>query len=387
MIQRYLADGGTIDNLLTAYGIKAKRHRSHENLVLFKYDQIASPMGEQIVQECRGIILDESAGWSVVACAFHKFFNSGEGHAAAIDWHTARVQEKVDGSLITVYWYAGAWHAASSGTPDGCGSVNGIDQSGTWEPAQGHKMSLPDTFAGYFWQTLSVRAPGLFKVFEPPRDHCYVFELTGPLNRIVVRHTEANVTLLAARHVESGNEIDVGIAGKMLDGQVRVVRSFPLGDIEGVLATFSAMSPLAQEGYVIVDGKFNRIKVKHPGYVALHHAKDGLTTRAFVEIARSGETSEVIAAFPELRPQLDEAKARLDELIADVERDYATHQHHAVQKDFALAVKGSRCSAALFSVRSKRVDNVRAFMASTSIDSVMKMLGYKADKPIEIQAE
>ena len=36
-----------------------------------------------------------------------------------IDWGTARVYEKLDGSLMTLYRYGGAWQVASSGLPDG----------------------------------------------------------------------------------------------------------------------------------------------------------------------------------------------------------------------------------------------------------------------------
>ena len=42
----------------------------------------------------------------------------GESSADAIDWSTARVMEKLDGSLATLYWYKGEWHVSSSGVPD-----------------------------------------------------------------------------------------------------------------------------------------------------------------------------------------------------------------------------------------------------------------------------
>ena len=193
----------------------------------------------------------------------------------------------------------------------------------------------------------------------------------------MVPHTRASLTLLGARSYLSSTEVRPQAVAHFFDGAVPVVREFPLTSIDDVVATFASMSPLSQEGYVIVDDAFNRIKVKHPGYVALHHAKDGMSTKAFVEIARTGETSEVIAAFPEFRPLLDDAKGRLDALVGSVEADYALHQDIEVQKDFALAVKGSRCPAALFSVRSGRSASVRKFFATTSLDTVMRLLGYK----------
>ena len=96
-IQEFLINGGTIEQLTEQYGIKCGRSKEYPNLALFKYDQIESPMSEAIVQEARGIVLDENDNWRVVGRGFSKFFNHLEGNAAQIDWSTAKVQEKVDG--------------------------------------------------------------------------------------------------------------------------------------------------------------------------------------------------------------------------------------------------------------------------------------------------
>ena len=382
LVVRFLRDGGTLADLLTSRGITTKRHGAHGNLVLLKYNQIESPMADPLVQECRGIVLDEADGWRVVSRSFDKFFNHGEGHAAEIDWSTAQVQEKVDGSLITVYSYRGGWHAATTGTPDGCGNVHGNDAGGEWSPRPNIAWPLPQTFADYFWQTLSLYAVRQFALLpaEPWSAFSWRFELTGPLNRVVVPHTEARVTLLGARNPSTGEELPLDTAAKMLRHRVPAVRTFPLQTTDDILASFGALSPLTQEGYVVCDAAFNRIKVKHPGYVALHHAKDGLSVRAFVEIAKTGETPEVIAAFPELKPQLDDVRARLDRLIAVTEEDYAAHRHHVTQKDFALAVKDRPHSAALFQLRAGKAPTARAFYASRTADQLMPLLGLRADE-------
>ena len=83
-----------VGRLKTAYGITAKPHPELPNLVQFRYDQIDSPMGLRMCQEARGVILDSADNWNVVARPFDKFFNVEEGHAAKIDWSTARAQEK-----------------------------------------------------------------------------------------------------------------------------------------------------------------------------------------------------------------------------------------------------------------------------------------------------
>lgn len=378
LVVQYLRSGGTLADLLATRGINAKRHNQYDNLVLLKYDQIESPMGDPIVQECRGIILDESDKWRVVSRGLNKFFNHGESHAAEINWSKAVVQEKVDGSFMTVYAYKGRWHVSTTGTPDASGEVNGVDTSGTWRPRDGILLPAPKSFAEYFWQILSLYSVPMFEhaPMSPWSDYSWWFEMTGPLNRVVVPHTEARLTLLGARHIESGEEISLAHANDLLDGNIPPVRSFPLQSMDDILTTFETMSPLAQEGYVIHDGD-NRIKSKHPGYVALHHAKDGLSIRAFVEIAKNGEIPEVMAAFPELKPHLDDVRARLDSLVEVTEADFAAYRHLTPKKSFALAVKDIKHSAALFQLYDGKVPSARAYYSTRTADSLMYLLGLK----------
>jgi hypothetical protein len=211
-----------------------------------------------------------------------------------------------------------------------------------------------------------------------------MFELTSPLNRIVVVHREARLTLLGARDRLTGREIAASEAAPMLGGAVSPVPEYLLTSIATIVDSFELLSPLETEGYVVVDGSFNRIKVKHPGYVILHHAKEGLSRKAFVEIARKGEASEVLTAFPEFRPLLEDARTRLETLVSEIESDYARLRNISEQKAFALEALKTRCSAALFSVRSGKAVGVRAFLASMPIDFLMRMLGYKDDSQAEI---
>ncbi|MFA5031319.1 MAG: RNA ligase [Patescibacteria group bacterium] len=88
-----------------------------ENLYLLKYSQIDSDFSYRIVRQCRGIILEKGTN-KIVAYPFDKFFNIQEGHADKVDFGTASIQEKVDGSIIKVYYYDNKWNIATNGTID-----------------------------------------------------------------------------------------------------------------------------------------------------------------------------------------------------------------------------------------------------------------------------
>ncbi len=350
LIQAYLEADGTMADLVSSFTIKSRRHGKYENLVLLKYGIEAAFMNP-MVRECRGIILDEARGWAVVSRAFDKFGTDGEGYVPDIDWSTARVQEKLDGSLCVLYHYDGAWHVATSGTPDACGEVHGAG----------------GTFAEYFWKTFAAEGGTL----PPASDLCFAFELMGPDNRIVVVHEKPWMRLLAVRNRVTGEQFwpeehspSVGIPH---------VQSFPLTTIEEIRASFEHISPVSQEGYVVVDGTFQRVKIKHPGYVALHHAKDGMGPKAFVQIARTGEVSEVLTAFPEFRPLIEAARAKYVALCEAVRASYEPIKGAETQKAFALEALKTPYSAALFQLR-KGVQ-LEDFFKDIAIDKLMEWMG------------
>lgn len=363
LLQKFLRDGGTIVQLTEKYAIKMMRHTQYNNLVLFKYNQIDSPLGEPLVQECRGVILDEANDWAVVSRPFDKFFNFGEGHASEIDWATAYVQEKADGSLATIYFYDNAWHIATSGSPDASGEVHGFGF----------------TFSELFWKTFDSQLIVLPEIKD--RHYCFMFELTSQYNKIVVRHTEPSIVLLGGRNITTGEEISARDALKLFpSGKLSSIKEFPLTSFEEIFATFPSISPLSQEGYVVVDANFNRVKCKSPAYVALHHMKDGLQSRrALVEVMRSGEIEEVVNYFPEYKEVLLEAKDRMDALVSELESTYDSIKDIQNQKEFALKACATKCSSALFSFRAKKTPSIRRYLADIHIDSAMGLLGYKTD--------
>lgn len=362
-LQKYLRSEGSPDSLKRDLGIDHKRHGSHPNLVLFKYNQIESPMANPIVQECRGIILDQDNDWNIVAFGFMKFFNFGEPGAAEIDWDTARVQEKKDGSMILLYFYKGEWFVATTGTPDANTEING---SGI-------------TFSKLFWDTIGV------DLNTDAQSYNFIFELTSVYNRVVVDHKETELTILGARRVDTWQEVHPSEI-KHLFPKMKVIQEYPLQKMDDIFATFDKMNPLEQEGYVIVwdnkDGSKGRNKVKHPGYVILHHAKDNImaSIKNMVNVVRNGESAEYLASFPDLVARMDQIKIRYLELVTHLQECYIQHMQIIVQKDFALAItKHGICrhTGALFALRSGKVRSIREYLSTVNMDVLLRLLGYK----------
>ncbi len=299
-IQEFILANG-IEQAIKKFNLKT---RIYENKILLKYDQLSSPtlMAMPEVQECRGLILDR-ANWKVMSLAFTKFFNSEEGNAVKIDWSTAHVLEKLDGSCIQVYWdhYKNTWFAATTGTAEGEGEVNN---------------KLGTTFNQLFWNT--VKDKYNFDVNKLDKNYCYVFELTTPYNIVVKPHGESSATLLMCRNLTTLEELSfdqLGVVSAYIG--IPLVKSYDLNakDVGALLRTFENMV-WSEEGYVVVDANFNRIKIKNPAYVAVHHLKGKTAEHQIMVIIKANELEEFGATFPERIAEMNKLKVNYDALVA-----------------------------------------------------------------------
>jgi hypothetical protein len=303
--------------------------------------------------------------------AFRKFFNLGESHAAEIDWSTATVQEKVDGSLCVLYAYDSKWHVATSGSPDASGRI------------------FSTTFADYFWDTF--RSSGMTL---PPVDCgvCFFFELTGPMNRIVVIHATPQLTVLGCRRLPSLQEAPAAEAAALLGRAAAAVAAPPLRSADEMRRALERLRPSEQEGFVVVDSAWRRVKVKHPGYVAVHHYLAARGTpvrqRAIAKLVQRGEAGEALAALsPALRPPVEAAAARYAQLVDAVAADAARLAGVADMRAFAAAATGTRWPHALFRMRSGRSASAREALAEMKTDDFARLLGLDPHAPAAWDSE
>jgi T4 RnlA family RNA ligase len=356
----------TMEDIQLKLNIKCTRSKVYENLVLFKYDMIDTPMADPISQCCRGTILDTDNNWNIVSRPFDKFFNSEEALAVSVDWKTARVQEKLDGSLMNLYYYGGKWNVSSSGNPDAAGNVNGAGF----------------TFADLFWKTWNDLGYVLPDITQ--KNLTFMFELMTPYNRVVVPHTSNKLVLIGVRDNLTGQEHKVEQYN-----QYQTVKNFKIKNMADLTESFGSFEGINQEGYVVVDDCFNRVKVKHPQYVMLHHMRGntGPTLKNTLEIIASGEQMEILSYFPEWQPIYDEVKSRFDKAIKSIEDSYNEAVAKTVggnQKDFASIATKAPCPDALFKLRSGKHKTVTEYLKSLALDRLMDVVGIGKNESFDL---
>lgn len=274
------------------------------NLMLLKYRMGESDFSNEMVRECRGLILDEDT-LEPICVPFFKFGNYGEGYCPCIDWNNCWVSEKIDGSLIKIVRFGDDILISTNGTIDafkchvtnifGCGEdsfgklvVSAIVNN----PLLGEdKSKRMDFFKGLLDENVT-----------------YMFELTSPFNRVVVRWSETHLNFLGARDNRSLKEIH--FTENVLKDYFNVPKVFKIGSIGDCVKAAEGLDE-NNEGFVVCDMDFNRIKVKSSLYVRLHQmaGNGSLTEARAIDIVQRGEIDEVVAYFPEFRDSLLLAKS------------------------------------------------------------------------------
>jgi hypothetical protein len=352
-IQRYIREHG-LEKTVSDFNLI---YKDYGHKFLLKYDQIESPMLHEEVRDCRGLVLDKN--YNVLSLGFRKFFNYGEGHAAKIDWPNCKIYKKLDGSFIQVYWdpILNRWETGTTGTADGITPVN----------------NKPDTtFRSLFWESFdkssSVKQSGFEQ--QANKDYVYMFELCTPWNIVVAPHSTAHVGLLSIRDRSTMFELHDSIVSMIADSFGLMMPEFYEleRDPEKLKETLLSL-PYKEEGYVVVDPNFNRVKIKNPAYLTVHHMKDETANWRIIDVVKSNEIDEFAATFIDRTEELLSLKEKYDKVVDLLEKFWAELSTIEVRKDFALAVlkicqeNSLRAVQAYFFTRKDgKVDSAKQFM-------------------------
>lgn len=332
-IQKYLRTGKSLEDLKTEHFIDYNVHPTLP-LVSLNYNQIASNMALKLCQECRGLILELDT-WNVAARSFNKFFNYEETNAVEVhkvfDWNSLLVSEKVDGSLILVFHYNNEWQIASRGMPDAGGPVSSFEMT--------FKELVQATMREMNFDINSLNA-----------NYSYAFELTTPLNQVVVPYESYNLTWIGCWDLATLDEIPIWSLPDIAAEKVRVM---PFKTIDEIMAACEILTIADGEGFVIMDKNFHRLKLKAPQYVMAARAINySSSPRHRMDIILSDKYDDIVGKLPDfLKERMEELKSKFDQLVSHTVSVYNDIKDKETQKDFALEAVKYPFSGWLFQLR------------------------------------
>ena len=331
----------TLGLLRSRYGIESKLY---EDSVILNYNlNLVSYPDAEIVSECRALQLDRG-DLSVVSRAFNRFLNYGEGdteRSFKFDDKTV-VYDKIDGSLLILYWHGKrrSWEVRTRKSAYGENKIDGCK-----EVEDFRSLAL-----------LAMKKESLEDLNNSDLDKgkSYVFELVSPENKVITNWQTREVFYLSTFENESGaeSEYEKGYAYIREYVNCRELGKYKLSRIEDVLDLAKKLKPV-EEGYVVRNGKNERVKVKNPAYVALALLHNGgrITEKRILGLVEIGEDSEYLTYFPEEKGKFEAIKERKRKLLEECQVKYEEVKGIEEQKDFAMEVVKYKYSSILFKLR------------------------------------
>ncbi len=328
------------------YNLAIKEDPEYPNFYIFSYNQIESDFSNPVVKDSRGTILYINSPTIYIACnPFSKFFNYGESNAAKVDWNTTKILEKVDGSLIKLWYnlHDKKWMISTNGTIDA------------------FKTDLPDG-TGFFGD-LAYKLMYEYKLDTSKLDHSstYMFELVSLHNRVVVPYKNDDLYYLGSRNNKTGKEFH----DKLCDIFPQP-KKYTFLKFEDILSNLKEL-PFDQEGYVAVDAEYNRIKLKSAAYLIAHRLKNNsvISYARILDMLKIGEDSEFLSYFPEYQEGFDLVRAKWEGLKEEIKKlDLKIPElRNLSRKDFAMWVK-ENVKGAMVSFAFMLYDNDRERIAN-----------------------
>ena len=337
------------------YNIKIKEDGDY---ILLKYDQIFSDFNNEIVRECRGIIFDKN--YTPVCVPFFKFGNYGESYCDKIDWESAKVLEKIDGMLIKVWYHNNTWHISTNGTIDAFKA----EINHTFDDNE----SYFQTYGELFMEAKKVCGLDFDKL---NKNHTYMFELTSPFAKVVVQYEDTKIYHIGTRDNTTLEELDENIG-------IEKPQTYSFRSLEDCINTARLM-PYNQEGYVVVDKNWHRVKVKSTKYIIVHRLKNNgeINKNSLMVLIRENETEEFLTYFTEYRPYVEEIKTKINKIFKEIESGIKIleQKQFANQKEFALEVTKMKYSSFYFAWRKNK--NLKPYEWFWSFDNSRLIELYK----------
>jgi len=316
-VQKYLQEHSHAE-LSNEYSIK---FRKKGDLNLFCYSALSPKCA--IANECRGIIINDDN--DVVGMPFTRFYNFNEPEASEIDWSSAYGMEKMDGTMVCLYNYEDKWRISTRCSID----------------AEGEIPQTSMVFKDLIWDCLPSDILDLLST-----DYFYVFELTSPHNRIVTTYQETSLTLLSMRNRWTLQEVNIFLENVPFSKP----KMYKFNSLDDVMTIVKQLESPEQEGIVVVDKNYNRIKIKSEEYLKLYKQLNNYRHN-LVKLYLADDMDEFLSYFPEHKERTECFLKKIDSAIQEAEELWRTNKHAKSQKEFALKVKDHPMSCLLFNMK------------------------------------
>lgn len=213
-------------------------------------------------------------------------------------------------------WFDNVWHISTNNC------INAFESN------IGNDLCSFKTFGDMFLNN--------FKYMENPssvlnKDYTYMFEMVSPYTKVVVNYSDIDIYHIGTRNNITGEELNVDIG-------IKKPNVYNLKTEQEVKEAASKL-PFNEEGYVVVDSSYHRVKIKSPAYVSAHRLVNNhvVNKEKILDLIRANEQSEFLSYFPEYQNDFKDIEDKFLAYKSDLNRIIdIVKDMNITNKEFAL---------------------------------------------------
>jgi hypothetical protein len=258
----------------------------------------------------------------------------------------SQVQTKYDGSHIAIYHDGDEWNCATR----------------KMAFAEG-QTPKGNTYKELVERCLGFKIEQLEDILFKSKNDTIICEVVSPETRVVIPYPDDKLYVLAIRNKFTGKYYDredidnLAYTLKLNYGcKIDSVDCFRMDTINEVINTAKELEPMDYdgEGFVCYDPiTQNRIKIKNPSYVQLHHLRENgaISNKRIALLIFEQDHEEYLSYFNCDRPYFEPYINAYNRMIEDIHVKWNLYKNIESQKDFALTVKDTPIASIMFQLR------------------------------------
>lgn len=332
-----------------------------------KYDMIDSDFNYEEVWDARGLVIRHNGEKYIpISFGLRKFFNATEKWASPIDWTTAQVQAKIDGSNIRFAFdpIAQHWLCSTMGNPD----------------AKDAPITGNFTFFDAVVEVLGGASQYNKFLSLLDKNYTYIFELVSRYNIICCHYAEQKLYYISRRDMKTEYEELEQIDFPGFENVIAYPHTYSLSTYEDCTRAAEILEA-NNEGFVVVDSARNRVKIKTPWYMAMHKLRGNgpITTVHIVSLWQNNSLDDFLAYFPEHTSYVNDIVKKIKDLYEKADIAYDVVKGYGKRKDFALRAQSyvKPIQSYLFARLDEKVECASEYFKQMKAKNLAELLNVK----------
>jgi hypothetical protein len=310
IIEKQISNFETLKQILESapFNLKIKEDNDYPNLFLVcnQNEIITPPLLEEfsefnimkIIRECNGIIMEKNT-FKIICYTFNRCMEDSSLDSI-LDIDNLYVEPALEGTLVRLYYYDDKWNISTKKCID----------------ASKSKWLSEKNFYQLFLECLNN-----YNIEEDLiKTNCYSFILAHPENNIVVKYNSPLLFHISTRDLLTFQEIDHKINIQTPE-RTKIEKDY----LPNLLGQLLNDTNLSYEGYILIDTKYNRQKLKTLLYKRVRTIWGNTNNRfmRFLELRKDiGMLNEYLTYYPSDKDNFMIYESKVSQLANDILQYY-----------------------------------------------------------------